>query len=130
MEIIGQIISILPKQIGTSKNGQWEKQEFILETLDQYPKKICIGLWGEKTNILGSQFVVGNMVKVSVNIESREYNGKWYTDVKAWNMISADNMDTNPRKEEPTSAIADANFDKADLPPFESTEDAFDTLPF
>ncbi|MBO4739552.1 MAG: DUF3127 domain-containing protein [Bacteroidales bacterium] len=128
MEIIGNIINILPKQTGTGKNGQWEKQEFILETLDQFPQKVCIGLWGEKTNVLGSQFTVGSRVKVSINIESREYTGKWYTNVRAWNISNANNMEQKPAKTEAVSNIADAS--KDELPPFLSEEEPFDTLPF
>ena len=82
MEISGTVVSILPEQNGTSKNGTWRKQEFILETEGQYPKKVCIMMWGDKIE----QFAIseGEMVTVSIDAESREYNQRWYTDLKAW----------------------------------------------
>lgn len=83
IEITGKIIKMLSLQSGVGKNGAWSKQDFIIETIEQYPRKICISAWGDKSDIL-SQCPVGTEVKVSVNIESREFNDKWYTDVRAW----------------------------------------------
>ncbi|OWY21211.1 DUF3127 domain-containing protein [Sphingobacteriales bacterium UPWRP_1] len=83
MEISGKITQVLPLQRGTNKNGnEWRKQEFVLETESQYPKKVLIMLWGDKVE----QFPVseGQKVTVSIDLESREYNGRWYTEVRAW----------------------------------------------
>ena len=82
MEINGKIIELLPEKIGQSANGQWRKQEYILETDGQYPKKICFMAWGDKIGQFNIQ--QGENIEVSVDLESREYNGRWYTDVKAW----------------------------------------------
>jgi hypothetical protein len=82
MEISGHIIQLLPLQSGQGKNGTWKKQEFILETPGQYPKKVCLSLWGEKVD--EQKISVGDKITASINIESREYNGRWYTDVRAW----------------------------------------------
>jgi hypothetical protein len=79
----GKLIQILPLQEGVSTRGAWKKQEFIIETADQYPKKVCIGCWNEKADDLAN-FNVGDLMKIAVNIESREYNSRWYTDIKAW----------------------------------------------
>lgn len=84
MDISGKIIQFLQLQTGQGKNGTWKKQEFILETGDTYPKKVCIAVWGDKID-MGS-FKTGDMVDVSFDVESREYNGRWYTDVKAWKL--------------------------------------------
>jgi hypothetical protein len=87
MDINGRVIQVLPEQSGEGKNGIWKKQDFILETESQYPKKICITVWGDK---IDSQMMQeGNQVNVSFDVESREYNGRWYTDVKAWKMEMA-----------------------------------------
>ena len=84
LDITGKIIQILPSTTGTSKAGKdWVKQEFIVETQEAYPKKICVSLMGDKVQEL-KKYVPGNEVKVSLNIESREYQGKWYTNVNAW----------------------------------------------
>jgi len=86
LEIIGVLRAKLPIQQGTSKTGnQWMKQEFVIETQEQYPRKICANLWGDKTDML-NQFQEGQLVKVSFDLESREFNGRWYTDVKAWKL--------------------------------------------
>lgn len=82
MEISGVVVSLLPMQSGQGKNGVWKKQEFIMETPGQYPKKVCLSLWGEKVD--ETKVSVGDKITASINIESREYNGRWYTDVRAW----------------------------------------------
>ena len=82
MELTGVIVEVLPLQSGTGRNGTWKKQDFILETQSQYPKKVCISMWGDKIN--ESVLKQGNKVTAHFDVESREFNGKWYTDVKAW----------------------------------------------
>ena len=83
MELTGNIVQILPEVGGTSKTGNaWRKQDYILETKDQYPKKVCFNAWGEKIDQFALK--VGEEVTVSFDIESREYNGRWFTEVKAW----------------------------------------------
>ena len=82
MELKGKVIQLLPLQSGMGRKGQWRKQEFILETQSQYPKKVCLSIWGDKIDQFGVN--EGDDVSVAVDLESREYNGRWYTDVKAW----------------------------------------------
>ena len=85
MEIQGKIVQILPLQSGVGKASgkEWKKQEFVLETLEsQFPRKICFNLWGDLIDRTALQ--VGEDVTVQVDLESREYNGRWYTDVKGW----------------------------------------------
>lgn len=83
LELTGKIIQLLPPQSGTSARGSWNKQEFVIETSETYPRKICISAWSDKANEV-AQIPIGTAVKVAVNIESREFNGKWYTDVRMW----------------------------------------------
>lgn len=83
MELSGKIIQILPEVGGNSRNGNsWRKQEYILETGGNYPKKVCLSIWGDKIDQFGIQ--VGEQVTLGVDVESREYNGRWYTDIKAY----------------------------------------------
>ncbi|MDN4166544.1 DUF3127 domain-containing protein [Cytophagales bacterium LB-30] len=82
MEVTGKVLQLLPLQTGQGKNGPWKKQEFIIETPGQYPKKVCIALWGDKVD--QNPLQIGEQVTVSMDVESREYNGRWYTEVKAW----------------------------------------------
>jgi hypothetical protein len=85
LEVSGKIIKKLDVQSGTSSRGEWKKQDFVIETMDQFPKKVCISLWGDKVQEL-ENYQEGHSIKCSINIESREYNGRWYTDIKAWRM--------------------------------------------
>jgi len=86
MELTGKITNILPIQSGVGRNGnEWKKQEIIIQTEEQYPKSICITLWG---NTISNNIKQDDKIKASVDIESREFNGKWYTTVKAWKIES------------------------------------------
>ena len=82
MDVTGRVAEIFPVETGTGAK-YWEKQVFILETEGQYPKKICITAWGATCDSVG-QLHIGDTVKCFINIESREYSGRWYTDVKLW----------------------------------------------
>ena len=82
MQITAKLVQLLPLQSGTGKNGQWKKQDIIVETEATYPKKICVSVWGDKID--ASQLQPGNLLKIDFDVESREYNSRWYTDVKAW----------------------------------------------
>lgn len=82
MQLTARLIQLLPLQTGTGKNGQWKKQDIIVETEATYPKKICVSIWGDKIDTTSLQ--QGNLLKIDFDVESREFNGRWYTDVKAW----------------------------------------------
>lgn len=82
MQLSAKLIQILPLQTGTGKNGQWKKQDIIVETETTYPKKICVSVWGDKID--ANHLQPGNLLKIDFDVESREYNGRWYTDIKAW----------------------------------------------
>jgi hypothetical protein len=88
MELTGRVIKMLPLQTGQGKSGEWKKQEFILETNAQFPKKVCISVWGDRIE----QFNLneGAAVTVSIDLESREYNGRWYTDIRAWKVVKTE----------------------------------------
>lgn len=83
MKLTGKIIQLLPLQEGQGKKGPWAKQEFILELPGQYPKKVCLALWGED-KINNYDLQVGLEVTAHIELESREHNGRWFTEVKAW----------------------------------------------
>lgn len=82
MQLTAKLTQLLPLQTGTGKNGTWKKQDIIVETDGQFPKKVCVSIWGDKIN--EDQLKPGNLLKLDFDIESREFNGKWYTDLKAW----------------------------------------------
>ena len=87
MEIKGQFIQKLSEESGVSATGKaWRKQAAIIETIETYPKKVCLSFFGDKVDHLSNVYP-GAKVTASVNIESREFNGKWYTDVKCWKVV-------------------------------------------
>jgi Domain of unknown function (DUF3127) len=121
MEISGKIIAVLPLATGEGKNGQWRSQDYVLETTDQYPKKVCFNFFGDKID----QFplAIDDVVKVSFDIESREYNGRWYTSVRAWKVeknLAADSAVGS------TAATPVASFDST----FSAENDEAGGLPF
>ncbi|MEG0500022.1 MAG: DUF3127 domain-containing protein [Rikenellaceae bacterium] len=83
MELEGKIVAVLELQKGNTAKGEWKKQNFVIETISDFPKKVCVTVWGDKVAALSSM-TIGEMVSLSVDLESREFNGKWYTDVKAF----------------------------------------------
>jgi hypothetical protein len=85
MEIVGKVVQLGTLTEGNSPRGPWKKQELIIETLEQFPKKICLMCWGDRVNDANS-FFVGQTIKAQIRIESREFNGKWYTDVTAFRL--------------------------------------------
>lgn len=90
MNIKGKIVKVLPLQKGVGRNGEWRKQSIVLETQAQYPKKICVSIWGELINY--NQIFVGNDVDTMVEFESREYNEKWYTEIRVKSIIDSEKI--------------------------------------
>jgi len=84
MEIVGKIIQVLPLQEGIGKNGNpWKVQGYVLETQEQYPRKVQFEIFGED-RIHNNLCNIDDLVTVSFDIESREFNGRWYTSIRAW----------------------------------------------
>jgi hypothetical protein len=96
-KISGVVFKILAADQGTGKKGAWVKQSFIIETKDQYPKKIMFQAWNDKCDIIPEP---GTEVTVSYNPESREYNDKWYTDLNMW-AIDSGKTESKPEKKAP-----------------------------
>lgn len=122
MDISGTIIQILPEVSGTSKTGSvWRKQDYILETKDQFPKKVCFNVWGDKID----QFAinVGDEATVSFDLESREYNSRWYTEVKAWKVQKGASTPASSNQ-----VVAESQASYMVPPPLEA--DPGDDLPF
>ena len=102
MNISGKVVQVLPIQTGTSKAGNpWQKQEFILEQGGQYPRKVCISLFGDNVAKIPQ---VGQDVMVSVDIDSREFNGRWYTEIKAWNITQTGAQQAAPAPQQVATA--------------------------
>ena len=103
MEFEGTVYKILPVTKGTSARGEWQRQDVVFEMNEgSFTRKICVTFFNKPDDV--ARLKEGAAYTVSVNIESREYNGRWYTDVRAWRI--------QPRQQEPAAAAA-----MPDMPP-------------
>ena len=124
MEITGKIIAVLPERGGTSKTGnEWKMQEYVLETHEQYPKKICFNVFGAD-KIAQFNIQAGEELTVSFDINAREYQGRWYNDIRAWKVERGDAASTMPPAKAPQ-----INATTVKAPDF-NTQDEADDLPF
>ena len=129
MEIVGKVVQLGTLIEGNSPRGPWKKQELIIETLEQFPKKVCLMCWGDRVNDANS-FFVGQTIKAQIRIESREFNGKWYTDVTAYR-LDLDQPTAQPAAE-PISQMP-PQMPQQPLPPMNDeyfASDNGDDLPF
>lgn len=116
MEISGKIIVDLGETNGTSKAGNaWKKHEYVLETVsDNFPRKVHFDFFGEKADQYKAK--VGDMVKLSFDIESREYNNRWYTSIRGWKMEGADAGATASQPTQYPGAPAAPSYNPATAP--------------
>ena len=116
LEIEGTLFQKLPVASGNSARGPWAKQEFILEYPDgNFTAKACFTAWGSDKVQELSKYQVGDKVKVSFNLKSREYNGRWYNDLQIWKIAPAG---AQPAAPAPVQAAAPA-FQQAPAPTLE-----------
>ena len=83
MEIVGKVVRLGTLTEGQSARGPWRKQELIIETEEQYPRTVCLICWTNQIDEI-QHFAPGQTIKAQIEISSREFNGKWYTDVRVW----------------------------------------------
>lgn len=122
MEFEGTVIKILPPQQGTSARGDWQRQEVIFEQPSEFSRKICVTFFNKPSEV--AKLREGATYIVSANVESREYNGRWYTDVRAWRIQPKENpaqqaapsMPEAAPLEEPAYATTPAATEVDDLP--------------
>lgn len=139
MEIEGKIILDLPQEGGTSARtgNPWKKKGWVLETFGQYPRKVKFDVFGDRVDSL--RFEPGKSYRVSVDAESREYNGRWYTDLRAYAMqeMGESNMapaggyqqPAAPQPAAPADPFSSAAGPVAPADPFASGNET-DDLPF
>lgn len=91
MEISGKIIMVLPERGGVSQRSgsEWKVASYVLETMEQYPRKCCFEVFGTD-RIAQFNIQVGQMLTVSLDIDAREYNGRWYNQIRAWKVVPYD----------------------------------------
>ena len=91
MEITGKIIQVLEPRGGVSQRtgNSWKTQEFVIETHEQYPRKCVFNVFGED-RLREFNIQVGEELTVSFDIDAREFNGRWYNDIRAWRVVRVD----------------------------------------
>lgn len=123
METEGKIIQVMPVQNITTQKGILKKLEFVVEIESKYPKKVCFSLWNDKTDLFAAK--PGDTVKVTFDLESREYNGRWYTEAKAWKVDNVSSASSSPElKDFPAENTEDSGGT------FTSKNEDLDDLPF
>ena len=139
MEVVGKIVQVLPLQEGVGRNGNpWKLQGYVLETIENYPRKVHFEVFGED-RIKNNPCAIDQVVTVSFDIESREFNGRWYTSIRAWKIQQGDMTQqaavaptaapqpaTAPQPAAAPAEAAPVNVDPFDATPAEGTSD----LPF
>lgn len=117
MEIKAKVKQLGNFTEGVSARGEWKKQEVIVETIEQYPKTICVTFWGERADAV-QNVKAGDTLSIGISVESREFNGKWYTEAKAYSVTSVSTQYTKITAPtaipQPTNINADDYF--ADVP--------------
>ena len=123
LEIEGTLRQKLAAQSGTSARGAWSKQEFILEYPDgNFTAQVCFTAFGTEKVAELDKFQVGDLVKVSFNLRAREYNGRWYNDVRVWRISPL-----SPAQEQAPAPAPSLDDMPVDMP---SVEDLSNDLPF
>lgn len=144
MEITGKIIAVLPPSSGVSARtgNSWMSQDYVIETHDQYPKKCCFRVFGQD-KIQNFNIQVGEEMTVSFDIDCHEYNGRWFNDVRAWQVnrnvaapaadgmmpgAAPDAMPFSPTGASPFPPVAPATVQPQAAAP--AVENSQDDLPF
>ena len=102
MEIEGKIIAVLPERSGTSQNGPWKVATYVIETKETYPRKMVFEVRdGRDGRIARLNIQLGKTMRVWWDINAREYEGKWYNTVTAYDAREvADSSDNNDEREQ------------------------------
>lgn len=85
MEIQGKVIAVLPERSGVSARGEWKSQTYVIETQEQYPKKMAFDVFGAD-RIASFSIHSGEVINVSFDIDAHEYQGRYFNQIRAWNV--------------------------------------------
>ena len=131
MELQGRIIVVGPERSGVSARGEWKSQSFVIETHDQYPKKMVFDVFGAD-RLAQYAIKAGEEVIVSFDIDAHEYNGRWFNNIRAWNIQRIDAAAASAAGATPAAApaVAPADGATAPFPPAPEGEGSADDLPF
>lgn len=127
MEFEGIVYKILPVTRGTSSRGEWQRQDVVFEVPSEFSRKICVTFFNKESDV--AKLREGAAYTVSVNVESREYNGRWFTEARAWRITRK-----AAQQPQPQAPVADGlppmDAFASDEPASTSSSAEVDDLPF
>ena len=133
MDVVGKIIAALPPKSGTSQSTgkPWQVNAYVLQTNEQTPKNIAFDVFGAE-RVEQYNLKVGDMVTVSIDIDAHEYNGRWYNQIRAWNVVNhASAQQPAAQQAPPPTPQPDTLFSQPPAPGAQSAPSAgTDELPF
>lgn len=132
MELQGKIIAVLPERSGVSARGEWKSQSFVIETHDSFPRKMVFDVFGAD-RLARFNIQMGQEVSVSFDIDAHEYNGRWFNNIRAFdvrlvdpNTVAAGPIPPAAAAAAPTAAPAAED----PFPPKQDDQNNSDDLPF
>lgn len=126
MELQGKVIAVLPARSGVSARGEWKSQSFVIETHDSFPRKMVFDVFGEE-RLTRFNIQLGQEVNVSFDIDAHEYNGRWFNNIRAFDVRLVDPNTVSAAQAAPAAPQQPAN---APFPPQPEQSNSDDDLPF
>ena len=129
MELQGKVIAVLPARSGVSARGEWKSQSFVIETHDSFPRKMVFDVFGEE-RLTRFNIQLGQEVNVSFDIDAHEYNGRWFNDIRAFDVRLVDPNTVSAAPAAQAAPAAPQQPANAPFPPQPEQSNSDDALPF
>lgn len=129
MELQGKVIAVLPARSGVSARGEWKSQSFVIETHDSFPRKMVFDVFGEE-RLTRFNIQLGQEVNVSFGIDAHEYNGRWFNNIRAFDVRLVDPNTVSAAPAAQAAPAAPQQPANAPFPPQPEQSNSDDDLPF
>lgn len=129
MELQGKVIAVLPVRSGVSARGEWKSQSFVIETHDSFPRKMVFDVFGEE-RLTRFNIQLGQEVNVSFDIDAHEYNGRWFNNIRAFDVRLVDPNTVSAAPAAQAAPAAPQQPANAPFPPQPEQSNSDDDLPF
>lgn len=129
MELQGKVIAVLPARSGVSARGEWKSQSFVIETHDSFPRKMAFDVFGEE-RLTRFNIQLGQEVNVSFDIDAHEYNGRWFNNIRAFDVRLVDPNTVSAAPAAQAAPAAPQQPANAPFPPQPEQSNSDDDLPF
>lgn len=129
MELQGKVIAVLPARSGVSARGEWKSQSFVIETHDSFPRKMVFEVFGEE-RLTRFNIQLGQEVNVSFDIDAHEYNGRWFNNIRAFDVRLVDPNTVSAAPAAQAAPAAPQQPANAPFPPQPEQSNSDDDLPF